>query len=177
MTDDESSVRSALEMRSTEELVAILGRHDSGEWRPEVFGIVRSILISRGLFPQDMARMGREQQGEAARARPENASSTSEPGYLVASGMWFDWVEQVSEILGAAGIPVQLVEHRGFGFNCYVPQERAAIAVEMLQDAGLIQRQGDSGAAAISVAGGVCPGCGAEVRAGSTQCPECGLAV
>jgi hypothetical protein len=45
------ALRLSLEARTTEELVDILRERDEGEWRPEVFPIVESILAGRNVPP------------------------------------------------------------------------------------------------------------------------------
>lgn len=52
--DDRESLRRELERRPTEELAAILRDRDEDEWRPEVFGVIASILASRGVSTADL---------------------------------------------------------------------------------------------------------------------------
>jgi hypothetical protein len=44
-------VHSSLSRLPTRKLVAIVGRHDGEQWRPEVFGVAESILRERGVRP------------------------------------------------------------------------------------------------------------------------------
>jgi len=60
MSDADGDVRRELDARPTEELVSILRNRDEQQWRPEVFEIVASILVTRGLSPTDVVAMGPE---------------------------------------------------------------------------------------------------------------------
>ena len=60
MSDADGDVRRELDARPTEELVSILRNRDEQQWRPEVFEIVASILVTRGLSPADVVAMGPE---------------------------------------------------------------------------------------------------------------------
>jgi hypothetical protein len=60
MSDADAVVRRELDARPTEELVSILRNRDEQQWRPEVFEIVASILVTRGLSPADVVAMGPE---------------------------------------------------------------------------------------------------------------------
>lgn len=60
MSEMDATVRRELETRPTEELVSILRNRDEQQWRPEVFDIVASILVARGLSPADVVAMGPE---------------------------------------------------------------------------------------------------------------------
>jgi putative signal transducing protein len=60
MTEDAAELLKQLEQFSTEELVSILRNRDEEEWRPEVFGIVASILSSRGVSAKAVEAMGPE---------------------------------------------------------------------------------------------------------------------
>jgi hypothetical protein len=53
-------LRTSLESRTTDELVAILRNQNQDEWRPEVFDLVASILASRGISPATVLAMGPE---------------------------------------------------------------------------------------------------------------------
>lgn len=53
MTDSDA-IRRELELLADEELVAILRDRNEGQWRPEVFDIVVSILESRGISTSNM---------------------------------------------------------------------------------------------------------------------------
>jgi hypothetical protein len=57
MQADLDSIRRDLEQRPTEELSAILRERDEDEWIPEVFGIVTSILVSRGVSAAELAAL------------------------------------------------------------------------------------------------------------------------
>ena len=50
---DFDEIRQNLDLLTNEELISILREHDEKEWRPEVFDIVSSILISRGISPDE----------------------------------------------------------------------------------------------------------------------------
>ena len=58
--NEDDPIRRELEAMTTEELVSILRNHDEGEWRPEVFDVVASILKARGVSPEDVTALGRE---------------------------------------------------------------------------------------------------------------------
>jgi hypothetical protein len=60
MSEANATIRQELEARPTEELVSILRNHDEQQWRAEVFEIVASILVTRGLSPADVVAMGPE---------------------------------------------------------------------------------------------------------------------
>jgi hypothetical protein len=60
MSEEDDAVRQELEGLPTEELVSILRDRDEQEWRPEVFGIVESILAGRGVSAADVAALGPE---------------------------------------------------------------------------------------------------------------------
>ena len=57
---DTDNLRATLEAQTTEELVSILRNHDDREWRPEVFNMVASILVDRGVSPTSVSAMGPE---------------------------------------------------------------------------------------------------------------------
>jgi hypothetical protein len=60
MSEEEDTIRRELEGQPTEELVSILRNRDEGQWRPEVFGIVASILAARGVSAADVEALGPE---------------------------------------------------------------------------------------------------------------------
>jgi hypothetical protein len=69
VTDVNDELRAALEASTTEELVSILRNHDEDEWRPEVFGLVASILAGRGIGADSVLAMGPEGH-DAVEQRP-----------------------------------------------------------------------------------------------------------
>jgi hypothetical protein len=66
---DDPALARNLEQLSTDELMSILRNHDEEEWRPEVFGIVASILTARGVSPTEVEALGPE-GGEVAESAP-----------------------------------------------------------------------------------------------------------
>jgi hypothetical protein len=60
MSEQDETVRRELEGLSTEELVSILRNRDEQQWRPEVFGIVASLLTARGVTAADVTALGPE---------------------------------------------------------------------------------------------------------------------
>ena len=73
-------VSGQLEQRTTGELVEILQRNDSKEWRPEVFPIVESILRRRGV---DVAAI-RARRPDRVTAAPAPEDDDSSPDFLKA---------------------------------------------------------------------------------------------
>ena len=63
MTDFDE-MRKQLELLGDEELVSILQEHDEGQWRPEVFDIVASILKERGVTPGADLEQGKDDFAE-----------------------------------------------------------------------------------------------------------------
>ena len=105
-----------------------------------MFDTARSILIGRGLFPQDIAAVWEKLKAQAADAAGETWSPTPDDYCCVAKGMWLSSAETCGEKLRAAGIPFHLVDRRGYGVECYVPQDRGVAAQVVLVEAGLIPR-------------------------------------
>jgi hypothetical protein len=60
MSESAEKLRNELEQRSTDELISILRNRDEEEWRPEVFGVVATVLEGRGVSPEQVAAMGPE---------------------------------------------------------------------------------------------------------------------
>jgi len=116
-----------------------------------------------------------DEQGDRMTDDASATSGSESLACLVATGLWLEEVERLSAVLEAAGIQFQLVEHRGFGFCCYVPAEQGGTALTLLEDAGVIPQQIDTGSAVVSVSGGACPACGMQIRPGTKECPECRL--
>jgi hypothetical protein len=67
MSDDD--LRSRLEAMATAALIEVLKRHDLDEWRPEVFPIVESILLGRGV---DVAELKASAERDRAAAREDD---------------------------------------------------------------------------------------------------------
>jgi len=171
MTDDGGGPRPRLEQLSTHELVSILRRHDADEWRPEVFGIVKAILAGRGVFSVDVGSTGESADDDGSGSSQFIPSDGLDP---VASGLDVGEAEDAGKILRSAGMPVY-IDHTDYGFSCYVPEEHVPRATELLQESDLLPAQ-ENAEESISIAGGPCPGCGAQVPPGSGECAECGLA-
>jgi hypothetical protein len=171
LSDDLEDLRESLERRSTEELVTIVSERDTEEWRPEVFDMAQSILSQRGLFPTDIAAMWQHHQ-EAIAAEAESSSplpSGVDPAdrVLLADNLGLFDAKKIGEALTAANIP--------FDMACYVPGSQETAAFALLEGKGLIDPSPAAPSEPIGPMGGQCPGCGAEVPAGSLECPECKL--
>jgi hypothetical protein len=82
MQADLDSIRRDLEQRSTEDLAAILHERDEEEWIPEVFGIVTSILATRGVAAADLPV-------PAMRPRPDDGKNSDGNDDLAAVGRFF----------------------------------------------------------------------------------------
>jgi hypothetical protein len=108
-------LRSSLARLPTRRLVAIVGRHDSEEWRPEVFGLAESILRERGVRPP----------APAVRRSPstpgEEADAPQDLGYLV-------------ELPTPSLVPVvkSLLERGGFRFFITNEEAQGLFAVGQL---------------------------------------------
>jgi hypothetical protein len=71
----------------------------------------------------------------------------------------------------AAGIPVKLEPD----LSLSVRLEDHPAAIALLERQGVVPKQPDASAPAVSADGGPCPACGADVRPGQKDCPGCGL--
>jgi membrane protease YdiL (CAAX protease family) len=60
MSNDREGLREQFDQRPTEELQSILRGRDEGEWRPEVFEVVASVLEARGVSPEGVIARGPE---------------------------------------------------------------------------------------------------------------------
>jgi hypothetical protein len=179
LTDELASIRLALDQRSTEDLVLILRKHDEEEWHPEVFDIVRSIRVRRGVFLTDVARLPEEMAESAAQeGLPEGFLGTPPQGWPnVAQVLGMQDAERAGELLGHEGMPFFLDARHGrhSEINLYVPPEHAWIAGVIPEKEGLIPPQLRKMEQPLGPRGGRCPACGSTVPPGRIECPECGL--
>jgi len=109
---------------------------------------------------------------EAEPAPPPNVP----PGEYrrVADGLTAQIVEPLVELFVEAGIPVK-VESIGYGLCLSVRAEDRSAVVAILEREGVIPSQPDATTPAVVADGGPCPACGAVLKAGTVECPECGL--
>ena len=80
--------------------------------------------------------------------------------------------EPVVKLFVAARIPVK-VESSGYGLSLSSRREDRAAVLAILEREGVIPKQSD--APAVAAEGGPCPACSTHVKAGTVECPECGL--
>ncbi len=173
MTTEHDELQSRFEQLPTDELVSILRRHDGEEWRPEVFDVVKAILVGRGIFSVQPAASG----DEAADANSSRRSllPPGEDSAEIEAVFDLGEADDADKQLTAAGIRVQVAQIQGHDFSIYVPKAQVARATEVLRSAGLLPSRALS--EPITTTGGSCPACGAVVEAGAAECPVCGLAV
>ncbi len=170
MSGNEDDLKAKLQERSTEDLVSIVRKHDDQEWRPEVFDIARSILISRGLFLNEIEATGRLLERQASGDPVEAWQPTTDPPNYnrVADGVWFEAAEEIGDVLQGAGIPYRFVEQYERGLDCYVPSERGTQARALLVAGGLIPAQPEGMSSDV-----FCAVCGTELPAAGAECPAC----
>jgi hypothetical protein len=184
VSEDQESMRSELDEKSTEELVSILRNRDEEEWRPEAFDIVASILAARGVSPAEIKAMG-----------PEGVDVVEDQP-LVTVGRYFNPVQAHGSrmALEAAGIASWVSDESGGGFygvgigaRLQVRAQDEAAAREVLDAAPVPASEMPA-----ELAESPCPHCGsqevtqtAEVAEGGTllerpsrvwryQCGSCG---
>ena len=75
-----------------------------------------------------------------------------------------------------AGIPIK-VEPSPHGLRLSARAEDRSAAMSILEEEGVLPRQPDHSEPAVAAEGGPCPACGQTVRPGTSECPECGLAL
>lgn len=83
-------------------------------------------------------------------------------------------VEPLVKGFAETGIPVK-VESTGYGLCLSVRDEDRAAVVAVLERQGVIPIQPDAAVPAVAAEGGPCPACGAHLKPGIVECPECGL--
>jgi hypothetical protein len=170
---DQSELRDRFDLLPTHELVSMLRRRDSDEWRPEVFDVVREILAARGIFSVDEA--GLVEPSIEPGAGEHDLVAPGEDAAVIATGLELQEAGDCDKVLRAEGIPAQVVPIPDGGFGVYVAKHLQPKAEQLLREAGLLPA--DDAPAPISDTGGACPACGAAVVPGAGECPECGLAV
>lgn len=170
MVVDHNELRSRFELLTTEELEAILRARDEDVWRPEVFGIVKSVLAGRGVFSVD-----RQPRRADAAAAASDVAAVPEGWQSVASGLDLGEADDADKVLGAAEFQVQVIQDGPYSYSIYVPLQDAASAWQELRSAGLLPSEDPP--EPITLTGGPCPGCGESVPAEAGECPACGLAV
>jgi hypothetical protein len=170
MAEVHDELRSRFQLLPTEELTAILRARDRDVWRPEVFDIVKAVLVSRGVFSvnPEPPRADAAEAGSDMVTVPEGWQS-------VASALDLGEADDADKVLGAAGVPVQVIQDGAYGYSIYVPLEYAESGWQELRAAGIIPSEDPP--EAITLTGGSCPGCGESVPAEAGECPACGLAV
>jgi len=118
-----------------------------------------------------------KQEGASLPAEPPpEVESSLPPGdyRVIASGLSAPTVEALVQSFISAGIPVK-VESAGYGLRLSARSEERAAAMSILEREGLIPRQPDPSEPAVAAEGGLCPGCGTDIRPGTLACAECGL--
>src|SRR5688572_14425782 len=100
---DQSELRDRFDLLPTHELVSILRRSDSDEWRPEVFDVVREILAARGIFSVD--EVGPEEPSIEPGAGEHDLVAPGEDAAVIATGLELEEAGHCDKILRAAGIP------------------------------------------------------------------------
>jgi hypothetical protein len=146
-------LKASLEARSTDDLTSILEGRDEEEWRPEVFGLVESILKARGA-------------GIPVGAKTHSYSEdVIEDRPLVTVGKYFSSVEAHAgrSILESAGLEAWVADETlgsiygvGVGVRLRVRGRDESSARELLAAAELAPAELPPGLAAPS-----CPSCGA----------------
>lgn len=159
MSEEDETIRRELEGLPTEELASILRNRDEQQWRPEVFGIVESILAGRGVSAADVTALGPEGEDVVEEQR------------LVTIGRYFTPHEAhgLRMALEEASLPAWVSEESGgamfgvgIGSRLQVRAEDEAAARAVLEAAAL------PASAAPSLTEQPCPRCGVrEMRQGT----------
>ena len=173
MAAGQQELRSQFEQLTTEELTAILQSRDMDVWRPEVFGIVRAVLLSRGVFsvPPAPPHAGSDKGGASA----SRVVAPREGWQEIANTLDLGRADDADKLLTGVDVPVQVIQDRPLSFSIHVPKEHAESAWKQLRSAGIIPSENPP--EAITLTGGSCPACGASVPPEAGECPACGLAV
>jgi hypothetical protein len=139
----EEDLETRLRSWSTDELLAVLRKGDTDEWRPEVFGLARALLVERGI-DVDRALAGVPRETTSA-ARPSEvepvASSDVQP---IATFPTIVDAEPCRSALSAAGFDVSVVDENMVaidpilwrvlgGLKLAVPTRQAEEAREFLE--------------------------------------------
>ena len=158
MTEGDA-LKASLDSRSTEELTAILARHDEEEWRPEVFALVETVLRARG--------------APIPVASGAYSEDVVEDQPLVTVGKYFAAIEAhgARSMLDSAGIEAWVADESlgtvycvGVGVRLRVRAEDESSARELLHAAEISPAQLPS-----ELSAPPCPSCGA---AGASQTSE-----
>lgn len=159
MSEEDETIRRELEGLPTEELASILRNRDEQQWRPEVFGIVESILAGRGVSAADVTALGPEGEDVVEGQR------------LVTIGRYFTPHEAhgLRMALEEANLPAWVSDESGgamfgvgIGSRLQVRAEDEAAARAILEAAAL------PASAAPSLTEQPCPRCGVrEMRQGT----------
>src|SRR5215212_8380029 len=110
MMSPHDELRDRFEAQATQELVAILRRRDSNEWRPEVFDVVRAILADRGISSVDEA--GPEEPSIEPRTGEHDLVPLGEDAVAIATNLELAEAGECDSALRAAGIPGEIVPIR-----------------------------------------------------------------
>src|SRR5262249_50061175 len=143
-----------LEQRPTDELISILREGDAGEWRPEVFDVVASILRSRGLSPDEVRALGPEPV----------AVLESQPSVTVA------------RFFSPAPAHLARLALEEAGVRAWVADEAAGTMYGVGIGARLQVRPGDAAAAREVLGGGPVSAEGMPAELAEPPCPACGSA-
>lgn len=92
----------------------------------------------------------------------------------VAHGLSAQTAELLVRLFVAARIPVK-VESVGYGLTLSARLEDHPAVIAILEREGVLPAQPDGSAPAVAKDGGPCPACGADIKAGTVECAECGL--
>jgi hypothetical protein len=139
----EEDLETSLRSWSTAELLAVLRKGDTDEWRPEVFGVARALLVERGI---DVDRALTEDAPNPAPTAPASeaepvASSDVQP---IATFPTIVDAEPCRSALSAAGFDVSVVDENMIaidpilwrvlgGLKLAVPAAQAEDAREFLE--------------------------------------------
>jgi hypothetical protein len=105
MTTEPNELRARLEQHATDELLAILRERNEDEWRPEVFGIVASILADRGVSVSEMAVSTNESETDDQPALVTIASFPS-PGEAEVARMTLEGAGLGAWVVGSTAGPL-----------------------------------------------------------------------
>lgn len=114
--------------------------------------------------------------GDSEHDAPREVEPSLPPGEYrkVADGLSAQTVEPLVTLFIGAGIPVK-VESVGYGLCLSSRLEDRSAVIAILEREGVIPRQPDATTPVVASDGGPCPACGASIRPGTAECPDCGL--
>jgi hypothetical protein len=124
---DRDHVRGQMRLRETDELLEILKRHDTEEWRPEVFALVEEVLDERGVDIAD--ELGR--LAIAARSRPSCELTTAALLTRSSEALAF---RTALDHAGIASLEIREETAEAGGWQLLVHAEETGAAREILAD-------------------------------------------